>query len=158
MDLTLKILRTCIEFCRGDEWLILTIKLNGGCRNCTGPSHIFVLQLFLWNYAWIPPINTWYLRFWRDLLRSGLVLCTEDIDISSGRPVVTITTVAYRGGGLGCSYPPRSEFRRPSKIVPNSTRLWKLLKIAEFITPTHQDVWKKGSKMLKLPMFAIVLH
>jgi len=41
-------------------------------------------------------------------------------------------SVAYRGegsGGLGGSNPP-SKFRRPSKIVPNSTRLWKLLKIA----------------------------
>jgi len=44
-----------------------------------------------------------------------------------------------------------SKFRRPSKIVPNSTRLWKLLKIAEFKTPTPQDVRKKGSKILKLP-------
>ena len=47
--------------------------------------------------------------------------------------------------------PPPSKFRRPSKIVPNSARLWKLLKIAEFRTPTPQDVWQKGSKILKLP-------
>jgi len=60
--------------------------------------------------------------------------------------------------GLGVQPPPPPKFRRPSKIVPNSTRLWKLLKIAEFRTPTPQDVWKKGSKILKLPMFAIVLH
>ena len=39
----------------------------------------------------------------------------------------------------------------PSKIVPNSTKLWKLLKIAEFRTPTPQYVRKKGSKILKLP-------
>jgi len=55
------------------------------------------------------------------------------------------------GGGLVCSNsssPPK--FRRPFKIVPNSTRLWKLLKIAEFRTPTHQDVWKKGTKIIKL--------
>ena len=62
------------------------------------------------------------------------------------------------GGGLGCSNSPPPKFWRPSKIVPNSTRLWKLLKIAEFRTPTHQDVRKKGSKILKLPRFAIVLH
>jgi len=60
-------------------------------------------------------------------------------------------------GGLGCSNP-APKFQRPSKIVPNSTRLWKLLKIAEFRTPTTQDVWKKGSKILKLPRFATVLH
>ena len=32
------------------------------------------------------------------------------------------------------------------------------LKIAEFRTPTHQDIRKKGSKILKLPRFAVVLH
>ena len=35
--------------------------------------------------------------------------------------------------------------------MPKSTRLWKLLKIAEFRTPTPQDVRKKSSKILKLP-------
>jgi len=54
-----------------------------------------------------------------------------------------------RGGGGSNPSPPK--FRRPSKIVPNSTRLRKLLKIVEFIMPTPQDVWKKGSKILKLP-------
>jgi len=48
-------------------------------------------------------------------------------------------------GGLGCSTP-LPKFRRPSKIVPNSTGLWKLLKIAEFRTPTPQDVRKKAVK------------
>ena len=38
---------------------------------------------------------------------------------------------------------PPPKFRRPSKIVRNSTRLWKLLKIAEFRAPTPQDVRKK---------------
>ena len=59
------------------------------------------------------------------------------------------------GGGVGGSNRPPlppPKFRRPSKIVPNSTRFWKLLKIAEFRTPTPQDVrGKKGSKILKLP-------
>ena len=59
--------------------------------------------------------------------------------------------MAYRGGG-GLGVKPRPpKFWRPSKIVTNSTRLWKLLKIAEFRTPTPQDVRKKGSKILKLP-------
>jgi len=47
--------------------------------------------------------------------------------------------------------PPTPKFRRPPKIVPNSTRLWKLLKIAEFRKPTPQDVGKKGSKFPKFP-------
>jgi len=53
-------------------------------------------------------------------------------------------------GVWGVQTPPPPKFRRPFKIVPNSTRLWKLLKIAEFRKPTHQDVRKKGSKILKL--------
>ena len=57
--------------------------------------------------------------------------------------------MAYRGGLGRSNLPPK--FRRPSKIVPNSTRLWKLSKIAEFRTPTLQDVQKKGSKILELP-------
>ena len=52
------------------------------------------------------------------------------------------------GGGLGGVQTPHP---RNSKIVPDSTRLWKLLKIAEFRTPAPQDVRKKGSKTLKLP-------
>ena len=54
-------------------------------------------------------------------------------------------------GDFGGSNPPPPKFRRPSKIVPNSTRFWKLLKMSEFKTPTPQDVRKKGSKILKLP-------
>jgi len=57
--------------------------------------------------------------------------------------------VAYRGGFLDVK--PPLKFRRPSKIVPNSTRLRKLLKSSQFKTPTPQDVRKKGSKILKLP-------
>jgi hypothetical protein len=35
--------------------------------------------------------------------------------------------------------------------MPNSSQLWKLLKIAELRMPTPQYVQKKGSKILKLP-------
>ena len=54
-------------------------------------------------------------------------------------------SVVYQGGGGWGVHPPppRPKFRRPSKIVPSSTLLWKLLKIAEFRMPTHQDVGKK---------------
>ena len=57
----------------------------------------------------------------------------------------------FSGVPRGDSTPPPPKFRRPSNIVLNSTRLWKLLKIAEFRTPTSQDIRKKGSKILKLP-------
>jgi len=59
--------------------------------------------------------------------------------------------VAYRGGWEVFKLsPPPPKFRRPYKIMPNTSWLWKLLKIVEFTMPTHQDVWKKGSKILKL--------
>ena len=61
------------------------------------------------------------------------------------------TSQWHTEGGVGVFNLPPPKFRRPSKIVPNPTRLWKLLKIAEFRTPRLQDVWKKGSKILKLP-------
>ena len=60
-------------------------------------------------------------------------------------------------GVWGVQTPPQ-KFWRPSEMVPNPSLLWKPLKIAEFRTPTPQDVRKKGSKILKLPRFAIVLH
>jgi len=53
----------------------------------------------------------------------------------------------WRTEGRGASNPPPPKFRRPSKIVPYSIRLWKLLKIAEFRTPTPQDVRKKAVKL-----------
>ena len=77
---------------------------------------------------------------------SPAVLQSSDIANNAHRYRVHLQPVAYRGGGVQTSPPPK--FRRPSKNVPNSTRLWKLLKIAEFRTPTPQDVWKKGSKKL----------
>ena len=63
---------------------------------------------------------------------SLLQISSSEIHIPSGVP----------RGGVGVSNPP-SKFQRPSKIVPNSTRLWKLLKTAEFWTPIPQGVRKK---------------
>ena len=90
-----------------------------------------------------------------------LYACTIELeyqyDYTCGLILTHYKSVAYRGGGFGVFNPP-PKFRRPSKIVPKSTQLWKLLKIAEFRTPKQQDVRKRGSKILKLPRFAIVLH
>ena len=44
-----------------------------------------------------------------------------------------------RGGG-GVQIPPSPKFRRPSKIVPNSTWLWKLLK-------KNLNLWRQHTKM-----------
>ena len=64
---------------------------------------------------------------------------------------INFLSVAYRGGGgkFGVSYP-HPKFRRPSKIMPNSNLIVET-KIAEFRTPTPQDVRKKRSEILKLP-------
>ena len=56
--------------------------------------------------------------------------------------------------GLGCSKPP-SNSEGPPKSCQTQPDLWKLLKTAEFRTPTPQDVPKKDSKILKLTRFAI---
>ena len=65
--------------------------------------------------------------------------------LGSTQPLTEMSNRQWRTEGWGgwCSTPPPLKFRRPSKIFPNSTRLWKLLKIAEFGTPTPQDVRKK---------------
>ena len=60
-------------------------------------------------------------------------------------------------GGWGFQPPSRNSEDHPKscQTEPNSR---KLLKITEFRMPTPQDVQKKGSKILKLPRFAILLH
>jgi len=61
--------------------------------------------------------------------------------------------VLYWGGGVRVfkTHPTPPEIRKALQNCAKLTRLWKLLKIDEFRMPTPQDVWKKGSKMLKLP-------
>jgi hypothetical protein len=58
------------------------------------------------------------------------------------------------GEGFGVFKPPSPEI---PKALQNRAKI-NPIKIAEFRTPTHQDVRKKGSKILKLPRFAIVLR
>ena len=68
------------------------------------------------------------------------------------------TAVAYQGGAAGVFKLPPPEipkaFHNRAKLNP----IVKTVKIAEFKTPTNQDIRKKGSKILTLPRFAIVLH
>ena len=78
-----------------------------------------------------------------------------------------VPPVAYRGvGGWGVQTPTRN-----SEVLTKSNAIAHLadnvqcsysnilisLKIAEFRKPAPQDVRKKGSKILKLPRFAVVL-
>jgi len=78
-------------------------------------------------------------------------LCAAfDLSIGNGVP--------KGGGGLGVStQPPPPNSESPPKSCQTQPDC-ENLKIAEFRTPTHQDVRKKGSKILKRPRFAIVLH
>ena len=84
---------------------------------------------------------------------SGRGLCDGLIT----RPKESHRPVAYRGGVWGVQTPSEipKTLQNRAKTQPD---LRKLLKIAKFRTPTPQDVRKKGSKILKLPRFAIVLH
>jgi len=47
--------------------------------------------------------------------------------------------------------PPPRNSEGPPKLCQTQPDYENLLKIAEFMTPTPQDVRKKGSKILKLP-------
>ena len=59
--------------------------------------------------------------------------------------------MAYRGG-WGFKYPlPHRNSEGPPKSCQTQPDCEKLLKIAEFRSPTPQDVREKGSKILKLP-------
>ena len=90
---------------------------------------------------------------WCDLTDKIMPLYSSSYTRHTRRNPTTYSFKQWRteGGGGVWGAPPPQKFRRPSKIEPNSTQLWKLLKIAEFRMPTPQDVRKKGSKILKLP-------
>ena len=70
-----------------------------------------------------------------------------------------ITLLQWRTqGGFGCSHPP-PEIPKALQNVPNSTRLWKLLKKLMNLGRQHAKMFgKKDSKILKRRRFAIVLH
>ena len=76
--------------------------------------------------------------------------------MATGMSELRVTSLLSSGvtkGGLGegglISPPPEipKALQNRAKLNP----IVKLLKSAEFRTPTPQDVWKKGSKILKLP-------
>ena len=54
--------------------------------------------------------------------------------------------------------PPRNSEGPPKNRAKLNAVVKTVKEIAEFMMLTHQDVRKKGSKILKLPRFAIVLH
>jgi hypothetical protein len=61
------------------------------------------------------------------------------------------TSGVPRGGVVGFKHPPPTlKFLRPSKIVSNSTQLWKMLKMLNLGRQHPKMFGKKGSKILKL--------
>jgi hypothetical protein len=54
--------------------------------------------------------------------------------------------------------PPRNSEGPPKNRAKLNPIVKTVKKIAEFMMPTHQDVRKKGSKILKVSRFTIVLH
>jgi len=73
-----------------------------------------------------------------------------------GSCLPTFRAVTYRRG-VGVQTPSPEI----PKVLQNRAKLnpiVKTVKIAEFRTPTSQDVQEKSSKFLKLPRFATVLH
>ena len=73
--------------------------------------------------------------WWRKWVARRVILGNwrrERLPVASGVP----------RGGLGCSTPPRNS-EGPPKSCQTQPDLWKLLKMAEFRTPTHQDVREK---------------
>ena len=98
------------------------------------------------------PTKIYYKRFSLFMTPFWCILRFKILCNNAGSEVLTVLlcSVVYRGGGLRGSNPP-PKFGKPSKIMPKSNRWWKLLKTAEFRTPSPQDVSKKDSKILKLP-------
>ena len=71
---------------------------------------------------------------------------------------LTVWSSGVPRGGLGVFKPPPPEILKALQNRAKLNPICENLKIAEFRTPTHQDVRKKCSKILKLPRFANVLH
>ena len=114
------------------------------------------LQLFKYHYC----CNTKYLDMNSDSLS---VLYHEGrhsyLGVSTA-PSLELIEQQWRTEGVevwGDQTPPPRNSEGPPKLYQTQPDCEKLLKIAEFRTPTPQDVRKRGSKILKLPRFAIVL-
>ena len=70
----------------------------------------------------------------------------------------TLRTVAYRGGNVCGVQSPTPKIVEAHQNRATTQRDCENLKIVEFRKPAHKHVRKKGSKIIKLSRFAIVLH
>jgi len=76
--------------------------------------------------------------------------------VMSNQPTRHNSGVPRGGGGVRVFILPQNSEGPPKSCQTQPD--CENLKIAEFRMPTLQDVREKGSKILKLPRFAIVLH
>jgi len=75
--------------------------------------------------------------------------------------LIRLAALKWRNGGGGGGGGGVQTVPEILKVLQNHAKLnpiVKTVKNTEFRMPTPQDVRKKGSKILKLPRFAIVLH
>jgi hypothetical protein len=103
------------------------------------------------DWATGPTINIWYIILHKNWINFSCPSCTQRTDHSS---------LQWRTeGGFGVfKLPPPRNSEVPKKLCQTQPDLWKMLKIVEFRKSTTQDVRKKGSKILELPRFAVVLQ
>ena len=120
-------------------WInLIFYQMSHGELPCCLVAHLYLVFLI---FYWTSHGEYFLYIFWCLTVNSVCLVACHMVNIVD----VLSDFVPWQwraGGGFGgCKPPPK--FRRPSKIMPNSTRLWKLLKIAEFRMPTPQDVQKK---------------
>jgi len=71
---------------------------------------------------------------------------------------IATTNSGVQGGGVFQTPPPPREIPKALQNRAKLNPIVKTVKTAELMTPTHQDNRKKGSKIFKVPRFAIFLH
>ena len=123
----------------------------------------FVILLCVWIYSVSFKHNKIFLRFLlimatcfdyshhQALLRYRSLLNTFKMQTCCPKQWRTV-------GGWGVQNPPPPEIPKALQNRAKLTPIVKTVKNCWFSTPTPQDVQEKGSKILKLPRFAIVLH
>ena len=137
------------------------------CANSGSRRHVSEIYALLGFYATLNCTVRSLLRTFQEILSAPSSRVKQPRDVGKNcrsalvksHKTAHLESVAYRGmGGFGVFNPHPRNYEGPPKVCQTQPDLWKLLKTAEFRAPTPQDVRKKGSKILELPRFAIVLH
>ena len=116
----------CLVHCRQvrvgqpEKWdALLPFRSNNG--NANAPQCYVTLALCIMSQQTFRTAGNTTLRLY---LTKGLCFAPKHLTITP-----TAIQRRTKGRWLGSSNPPPQKFRRPPKVVLNSTRLWKLLKI-----------------------------